>query len=55
MEMLSQKNINVDSWKEKTDDIAKEIEYVIEESKPNDGMGDKVEDKVENETIAEPI
>tara|TARA_B100001059_G_C17835835_1_gene588057 strand:+ start:1348 stop:2526 length:1179 start_codon:yes stop_codon:yes gene_type:complete len=55
MEMLSQKNINVDSWKEKTDDIAKEIEYVIEESKPNDGIGDKVEDKVENETIAEPI
>jgi len=45
MEMLSQKNINVDSWKEKTDDIAKEIEYVIEESKPND----------EDETIAAPI
>ena len=45
MEMLSQKNINVDSWKEKTDDIAKEIEYVIEESKPND----------EDETIVAPI
>ena len=46
IEMLSQKNINVDNWKEKNNEIAKEVEYVIEESKSND---------VEDETIAEPI
>ncbi len=51
MEMLSTKNVNMDNWKEKTDDIAKEIEYVIEESKPNDD----VDDTLEHENIAEPI
>ncbi len=53
MEMLSTKNVNMDNWKEKTDDIAKEIEYVIEESKPNDDVDNTVE--YDNENIAEPI
>lgn len=53
MEMLSTKNVNMDNWKENTDDIAKEIEYVIEESKPNDMVGDTVED--DSKKIVEPI
>ena len=53
MEMLSTKNVNMDNWKEKTDDIAKEIEYVIEESKPNDMVDDTVED--DSKKIVEPI
>lgn len=53
MEMLSTKNVNMDNWKENTDDIAKEIEYVIEESKPNDMVDDTVED--DSKKIVEPI
>ena len=53
MEMLSTKNVNMDNWKENTDDIAKEIEYVIEESKPNDMIDDTVED--DSKKIVEPI
>ena len=39
MEMISNQEVKDDNWKEKNNEIAREIEYVIEESKP-----DKAED-----------
>ena len=45
MEMISNQEVKDDNWKEKNNEIAREIEYVIEESKPND----------EDETIVAPI
>ena len=43
--MISNQEVKDDNWKEKNNEIAREIEYVIEESKPND----------EDETIVAPI
>lgn len=48
MEMISNQEVKDDNWKEKNNEIAREIEYVIEESKP-----DKAEDTAED--IAEDI
>jgi len=52
MEMISNQELKDDNWKEKNNEIAREIEYVIEESKTNNEVDDNiVNDNIVDESI----
>jgi len=52
MEMISNQEVKDDNWKEKNNEIAREVEYVIEESKTNDVVDDNiVNDSIVDESI----
>lgn len=48
MEMISNQEVKDDNWKEQNNEIAREVEYVIEESKTNDEV---VDDNIVDESI----
>ncbi len=52
MEMISNQEVKDDNWKRKNNEIAREVEYVIEESKTNDVVDDNiVNDSIVDESI----
>ena len=52
MDMISNQEVKDDNWKGKNNEIAREVEYVIEESKTNDVVDDNiVNDNIVDESI----
>ena len=50
--MISNQEVKDDNWKGKNNEIAREVEYVIEESKTNDVVDDNiVNDSIVDESI----